>query len=1020
MRKLLAVGLVLIGWLGIAALLTLPRGPSAASTAEEEAAQRRPLDTETTVVRLLLGVGDAEPTAWKGRVTVDKGEVAGIEPWRFRAGARVTGTDAWESRSLYLLRTAVTRLAFNKALAKKRQAKKAAVEAQAKDSHGGPAPAGASVVPTGVLVRLKAPGDATLNVETAHGNAAIKLADLAGGAARRYLDGRIEARRVPNTAVLVAGPFEQDFPAAAADGKGGAWVAYVEHQHRGPEVMESLSEPPKSFKSFIPDGGGDQVKLIHFNGKTPGAAVDVTGTGKDVWRPSVALDGQGQVVVAWSEQRDGNWDVFARSFDPDRKSFSEPERLTTNPGTDTAVVLAATPHGTVWMAWQAWVDGQAEILAAPVTNASKPINVSKHPANDWSPAIATDSRGRVHVAFDSYRAGNYDVLLASDVTSSGGFRPITVAGSSRFESRPSLAIDAQGRAWVGYEERPANWGKDFGRAIQGDGVGLYNSGAVRVCCVDGERVLDVADPVAALAEGEQRLNTQPRLSCDASGRLWLLYRHRQEAVMSDTIVPAGGVWIEYASCLAGQTWTPPQPLPRSDGLLDNRPAPVATPAGPMLIFYNTDNRLSREVERNAVYKRKYIPSQGTPPGVVDNDLFVAALTAPASAGQNVASPREGVVEAEPPVAAVHPTEAADVARIRAHRIEAGGKTYRLLRGEFHRHSELSFDGGNDGTLEDLWRYALDVGALDWMGDGDHDNGGGKEYTWWLVQKTTELYHNPRAFTPLFTYERSVAYPGGHRNVMFPYRGVRTLPRLVDEAGVKSDRNGKDEDAAMLYAYLHELEGICASHTSATGMGTDWRNNDPKVEPIVEIYQGARESYEHLGSPRAAHGPDDAAGGWKPMGMVWNALALQYKLGFQASSDHVSTHISFAVALAEESSRRAIFDAFSKRHCYAATDNIVLDVRSGEHLMGDEFDAQGPVTLKVTAVGTHPIKKVDIVKDFVYVYSTEPKSDRVSFTWTDLERGRPAGQSWYYVRVEQEDGELAWGSPMWVRTRATGP
>ena len=35
-----------------------------------------------------------------------------------------------------------------------------------------------------------------------------------------------------------------------------------------------------------------------------------------------------------------------------------------------------------------------------------------------------------------------------------------------------------------------------------------------------------------------------------------------------------------------------------------------------------------------------------------------------------------------------------------------------------------------------------------------------------------------------------------------------------------------------------------------------------------------------------------------MGMVWNALSMQYRLGFQASSDHVSTHISYAVALAE--------------------------------------------------------------------------------------------------------------------------
>jgi len=127
---------------------------------------------------------------------------------------------------------------------------------------------------------------------------------------------------------------------------------------------------------------------------------------------------------------------------------------------------------------------------------------------------------------------------------------------------------------------------------------------------------------------------------------------------------------------------------------------------------------------------------------------------------------------------------------------------------------------------------------------------------------------------------------------------------------------------MLYDYLSELGGICAAHTTGTDQGTDWRDNNPKVEPIVEIYQGIRSSYEHLGAPRVARRADESVSGFEPAGMVWNALGLQYRLGFQASSDHVSTHISYAVALAENHTRAAILDAFKRRHCYAATDNIL--------------------------------------------------------------------------------------------------
>jgi hypothetical protein len=347
--------------------------------------------------------------------------------------------------------------------------------------------------------------------------------------------------------------------------------------------------------------------------------------------------------------------------------------------------------------------------------------------------------------------------------------------------------------------------------------------------------------------------------------------------------------------------------------------------------------------------------------------------------------------------------------MRDYRINLNGETLRIWRGEFHRHTELSMDGGGDGGLLDMWRYAIDAAGFDWMGNDDHDNGGGKEYPWWLVQKTTDLYHSP-ALTTLFTYERSVSYPHGHRNVMFPTRGVRTLPRLIDKAGVV------DADTAMLYDYLKAYGGICASHTSATTMGTDWRDVNPVYEPIVEIFQGHRNSYEHLGAPRVARRPGEALGGWRPLGMVWNALAMQYRLGFHASSDHISTHISYAIAIAEDASRESLVDAFRRRHCYGATDNIVMDVRSGNHLMGDEFTVPlgTPVTLNVAIHGTRPVARVDVIKDFVYAYSTAPNTPSVAFSWTDDE-SRPAGLSWYYVRAIQDDGQLAWASPIWVRT-----
>jgi hypothetical protein len=435
----------------------------------------------------------------------------------------------------------------------------------------------------------------------------------------------------------------------------------------------------------------------------------------------------------------------------------------------------------------------------------------------------------------------------------------------------------------------------------------------------------------------------------------------------------------------GQDWSAPRRLIDSANLIDNRPALV--PYGPgVLVVYSGDGRISTQNRR-------------------EDDLYATLLMPETSERELALAAPAPAPKAE--LATVHPNEPADVARMRAYRIDHGGKSLRLLRGEFHRHTEFTSHNDQDGLLEDTWRYALDAGRLDWMGNGDHDNGFGHEYMWWLIQKNIDLHHNLPHFIPAMTYERSVVYPNGHRNVMMPRRGIRPLPR----GGLPGTAAGGAPDTKLLYAYLKHFGGICASHTSATQMGTDWRDNDPAVEPVVEIYQGHRHNYEHLGAPKSATAKTQI-GGYEPAGFIWNALERGYRLGFQSSSDHVSTHISYAVVLTDDVSRQGIIDAFKARHCYAATDNIVLDVRAGEHLMGDTFETAGKPTITVAAQGTAPILKVHVIRDNKYVLSTEPNERDVKLSFTD-DTAKPGESHFYYVRIEQADRNLAWGSPMWI-------
>jgi hypothetical protein len=219
------------------------------------------------------------------------------------------------------------------------------------------------------------------------------------------------------------------------------------------------------------------------------------------------------------------------------------------------------------------------------------------------------------------------------------------------------------------------------------------------------------------------------------------------------------------------------------------------------------------------------------------------------------------------------------------------------------------------------------------------------------------------------------------------------------------------DTQTLYRYLKHFGSMCSSHTSGTGMGTDWRDNDPVVEPVVEVYQGHRHNYEHFGAPRSAT-KETQIGGYEPKGFIWNALDKGYKLGFQASSDHVSTHMSYAVVLTDDISRQGIIDAFKRRHSYAATDNIILEVRSGKQIMGDIFETNKLPTIDVKVLGTAPVTKVSIVRDGKYLHVAEPNKREVSFSYV-VPDAEPGKSSYYYVRVEQRDANLAWASPMWI-------
>ena len=902
-------------------------------------------------IRAVVGIGDTEPTDWSGSVTGDTKIFIG--------GKSVSGN--WELKS---------------------------ESAPLKVAGGERVP---RVLPTSMIVAPRSLAK-TVEVRTPQGSFSLRPEELELGKHREVLDGRVRLERLPSSTRAGTANVEEDFVSALRTADGTTWLAYSSYE-QGRGIDESAVFEGR-FDSIEFKGNGDQVMLAKVSDGQLVVTGKVSPVHGDVSRPVLTSSASG-ITVIWSEQRDGNWDVFSRIYDPASESFESEQRITDDPGQDINVVAAGD-----YIAWQGRRGDNFDIFVAKVGEESVRISTSK--ANDWLPSIAVDSTGAAWIAWDTYDAGNYDVYLREFDGAKLG-KLIAIAKSPRFEARASVSVDSDDRVWVAFEDSGPNWGKDYGDRWPGlRAIPFYVDRNILVRVWDG-RLRTTAKPFRAPTvdyfSDDQRVATTQRhkisipvMQIDAKGRPWLFYR--RHALQTG----AGELWRGYAAYYEGDQWSSPIELPGSDYLLDRRPSVVANQDGSLLAVYASDQRESNVRDRK------------------DSDIFYSELSLP-NAPTRPALKNVNPNEPRTAPRSVHPNETEDIARMRAARIEVGGKQLKYLRGEFHRHTEFSAHRDWDGPFEEIWRYALDVADMDWLGPGDHDYAVGQDYLWWLQQKASDMYHLPGKFNAMYTYERSASYPSGHRNVIFPRRGIRPLPRSTNkEYNVGTEEDGS-ADIKNLYKYLEHFNAITSSHTSATRMGTDWRDANAELEPVVEIFQGHRQSYEENEAPMAAGKAEDSIGGYQPKGFIWEAFKKGRRLGFQSSSDHISTHISYAIVIAEDHSREGIIAAFKKRHSYGAQDNILLDVRTGEHMMGDEFTSSAVPRLQIRATGTTSIDRVDIVRQVgtatpEYVASFEPRKQKIDIDWSDP--AAAAGEvNMYYVRLEQRNKALAWASPMWI-------
>ncbi|MFT5369244.1 MAG: hypothetical protein ACI8V2_004219 [Candidatus Latescibacterota bacterium] len=212
--------------------------------------------------------------------------------------------------------------------------------------------------------------------------------------------------------------------------------------------------------------------------------------------------------------------------------------------------------------------------------------------------------------------------------------------------------------------------------------------------------------------------------------------------------------------------------------------------------------------------------------------------------------------------------------------------------------------------------------------------------------------------------------------------------------------------------------------------------------LLEIYSswGNRENWgAHRPDIRLDRHPDRTAQAVLAQGIIAGFSAgsnSRYGIGRDARRAEANRGYpaGLTAVFSDSLDQNDLFAALRERRCYATTGaRILLDVAMNGHPMGRlvEVSADDETTLRERRIsarvfGTAPIDRIEVIRNNTEICTYRGDGLDIHFDWVDqqdltriaLPRNLRGGglTCYYYLRITQEDGEIAWSSPVWFMLR----
>lgn len=338
------------------------------------------------------------------------------------------------------------------------------------------------------------------------------------------------------------------------------------------------------------------------------------------------------------------------------------------------------------------------------------------------------------------------------------------------------------------------------------------------------------------------------------------------------------------------------------------------------------------------------------------------------------------------------------------------EAYQIYFGQLHSHTDYS-DGA--GTCDQAFNYAKNTAKnIDFLAITDHSNSfdnaasasmlDGSMSTEWVTGHQLADQYTDSTFVGIYAYEMTWSNGLGHMNT-YNTEGFQSR----DQSGFTNYSTA----LANYYATLKlDMDSISQFNHPGTTFGdfNDFANYDTTIDQLISLIE--------VGNGEGAIG---SSGYFASYDYYTRALDKGWHVAPTNNQDNHKglwgdANTARTVVLADSLTRSNIYDALRNMRVYATEDNdlqiqYTLNGETMGTIMSTTPDTVG-IKVDLRDSTDSAIGKVDVIVNGGVVAATKMVAGNEETVNFDL----PADYSYYYIRVTQNDNDIAVTAPVWIK------